>query len=302
MPTYTFKLNGKEVTTTAPADMPLLWVLRDRLGITGPKYGCGVGVCRACTSHINGQAAQICTVNISDVAKRRIGDDAAGFTMLLELLAEHGATSDGQQATPIAIETASGLLPAALLASGFTVYAINPLAVSRYRDRYAVSRAKSNAGDAFVLANVLRTDRNAHRPVPNDSELVRAIRVLARAQQDAVWDRQQAQNKLRSLLREYYPSALTTFTDLAAPAARKALLLSPTPAHAARLRAIDVARPLCVRVDGRCGIDADAVSVGDRGQTPVAGPQLGSSGSAGSRRAAARRRIRYRARTAAGRR
>ena len=103
------------------------------------------------------------------VAKRRIGDDAAGFTMLLELLAEHGATSDGQQATPIAIETASGLLPAALLASGFTVYAINPLAVSRYRDRYAVSRAKSNAGDAFVLANVLRTDRNAHRPVPNDS-------------------------------------------------------------------------------------------------------------------------------------
>ncbi len=215
------------------------------------------------------------------VAKRRIGDDAAGFTMLLELLAEHGATSDGQQATPIAIETASGLLPAALLASGFTVYAINPLAVSRYRDRYAVSRAKSNAGDAFVLANVLRTDRNAHRPVPNDSELVRAIRVLARAQQDAVWDRQQAQNKLRSLLREYYPSALTTFTDLAAPAAREALLLSPTPAHAARLRAIDVARPLYVRVGGRCGIDAVAESVGDRGQTAVTGPQLGSRGQPG---------------------
>jgi transposase len=140
------------------------------------------------------------------VAKRRIGDDAAGFTTLLGLLAEHGATSDGEQATPIAIETASGLLPAALLASGFIVYAINPLAASRYRDRYSVSRAKSDAGDAFVLANILRTDRSAHRPVPSDSELVRAVRVLARAQQEAVWNRQQEQNKLRSPLREYYPS------------------------------------------------------------------------------------------------
>ena len=64
MPTYAFNLNGNPVSVTAPADMPLLWVLRDQLGITGPKYGCGVGVCRACTSHINGQAAQICTVTI----------------------------------------------------------------------------------------------------------------------------------------------------------------------------------------------------------------------------------------------
>lgn len=170
------------------------------------------------------------------VAKRRIGDDAVGFTTLLSLLAEHGVTADGGQATPIAIETASGLLPVALLAAGFIVYAINPLAASRYRDRYSVSRAKSDAGDAFVLANILRTDRSAHRPIPNDSELVRAVRVLARAQQDAVWDRQQAQNKLRSLLREYYPSALETFTDLATPVAREVLLLAPTPAHAARLR------------------------------------------------------------------
>lgn len=149
------------------------------------------------------------------IAKRRIGDDLSGFTALLELLTEHRAISNGECATPIAIETANGLLPAALLASGFTVYASNPLAASRYHDRYAVSRAKSNAGDALVLANVLRTDRSAHRPIPADSELVRGVRVLARAQQDAVWERQQAQNKLRSLLREYYASALATFDDLA---------------------------------------------------------------------------------------
>ncbi|HEY3261423.1 MAG TPA: (2Fe-2S)-binding protein [Pseudonocardiaceae bacterium] len=72
MPTYTFNLNGKAVSVDAPADMPLLWVLRDKLGVTGPKYGCGVGVCRACTSHINGQAAQICTVAVSDVAGKNV--------------------------------------------------------------------------------------------------------------------------------------------------------------------------------------------------------------------------------------
>lgn len=190
------------------------------------------------------------------IAKRRVGDDLSGFTALLELLTEHRAISNGECATPIAIETANGLLPAALLASGFTVYAINPLAASRYRDRYAVSRAKSDAGDALVLANVLRTDRSAHRPIPADSELVRAVRVLARAQQDAVWERQQAQNKLRSLLREYYASALATFDDLAAPVAREVLTVAPTPDHARRLRRTTL-RAAVIRAGRQRGIDAE---------------------------------------------
>jgi hypothetical protein len=71
------------------------------------------------------------------LVKQRIGDDPAGFPVLLELLAAHGAVVTGEDATPIAIETASGLLVAALIGSGFTLYAINPLAVCRYRDRYA---------------------------------------------------------------------------------------------------------------------------------------------------------------------
>ncbi|HEU4405084.1 MAG TPA: 2Fe-2S iron-sulfur cluster-binding protein [Polyangiaceae bacterium] len=58
MPIYTFILNGAPVSVEAPADMPLLWVLRDKLGVTGPKYGCGVGVCRACTSHLDGGGGQ----------------------------------------------------------------------------------------------------------------------------------------------------------------------------------------------------------------------------------------------------
>ena len=118
------------------------------------------------------------------LAKRRIADDAAGFRALLALLADHGAGPD--QPVPIAMETSRGLLAAALLGAGYPLCPINPLAVARYRDRYSVSRAKSDAGDAFVLANILRTDPDAHRPLPADTELAQAVRVLARAQQDAV--------------------------------------------------------------------------------------------------------------------
>jgi transposase len=113
------------------------------------------------------------------LAKRRIGDDAAGFAVLLELLAEAG--DDTEDPVPVAIETNRGLLVACLRASGRPVFAINPMAVSRYRDRHSVARKKSDAGDALMLANILRTDLAAHRPLAADSELAQAIAVLARA-------------------------------------------------------------------------------------------------------------------------
>jgi isoquinoline 1-oxidoreductase alpha subunit len=72
MPSYTFDLNGGTVTVDAPAAASLLWVLRDALGVTGPKYGCGVGVCRACTSHIDGAAFQPCTTPLADCAGREV--------------------------------------------------------------------------------------------------------------------------------------------------------------------------------------------------------------------------------------
>jgi isoquinoline 1-oxidoreductase alpha subunit len=72
VPSYSFKLNGQNVKVDAPADMPLLWVLRDVLGVTGPKYGCGVGVCRACTCHVNGNAVQVCTLTAADVVGKWI--------------------------------------------------------------------------------------------------------------------------------------------------------------------------------------------------------------------------------------
>jgi isoquinoline 1-oxidoreductase alpha subunit len=72
MPQFSFTLNGRPVTVDAPEGMPLLWVLRDLLAVTGPKYGCGVGVCRACTSHLDGAEIQPCVVPVNDCAGRRV--------------------------------------------------------------------------------------------------------------------------------------------------------------------------------------------------------------------------------------
>jgi isoquinoline 1-oxidoreductase alpha subunit len=67
LPTHTFVLNGEQVSVDVEDDVRLLWVLRDLLGVTGPKYGCGIEVCRACTSHINGKAFNPCSVQVKDV-------------------------------------------------------------------------------------------------------------------------------------------------------------------------------------------------------------------------------------------
>ena len=168
---------------------------------------------------------------------RRIPDSATGLRELLELLAEHGDTADAM--VPVAIETGRGLLVSCLVATGRDVVVINPMAAARYRERTTVARSKSDAMDALMLANVLRTDRHAHRSLPKDSESVRAVAVLARAEQDATWQRQQAANQLRSILREYFPAAVTAFhvkhIGLASPEARTILAAAPTPAAAARL-------------------------------------------------------------------
>ena len=85
------------------------------------------------------------------------------------------------------------------------------MAVARYRERRTVARAKSDHADAMALANILRTDAGAHHPLPADSELVQVIAVLARAQQDAAWNRGQLSNQLRSHLKQYFPAALAAF-------------------------------------------------------------------------------------------
>lgn len=193
------------------------------------------------------------------LARGRVGNDAAGFAQALTLLADAGDTANDP--IPVGIETDRGLWIAALRATGRVIYPINPLAASRYRARYAVSGAKSDATDAVLLANIVRTDPDAHRPLPADTELAQAIRVLARAQQDAVWARQQIGNQLRDLLKDFYPAAIIAFAGLpsgglARPDARTILAAAPTPGQAAKLTPARLRR-LLIKAGRRRDLDRD---------------------------------------------
>ena len=145
----------------------------------------------------------------------------------------------------VGLEVDRGLLVDSLVGAGYGVYGINPLAASRYRDRHATSRAKSDAGDAKLLADLVRTDAHNHRPLAGDSEQARAIRVLARAHQGLVWARQRQVNGLRSALRDYFPAALEAFgTDLASSDALAVLAIAPTPQAARALSRAKIAAAL----------------------------------------------------------
>ena len=197
------------------------------------------------------------------IAQLRIGNDVEGFGQLLESLAELGSGSARE--VPVAIETAKGLLVASLIAGGWTVFPINPLATSRYRDRHRCGRGKSDTSDALVLANILRTDMHAHRPLPVDSELVRGLRVLTRAQQDAVGDRMRMTNRIRAVLKQFFPAAIDAFERggkhrLDSAACRTILSAASTPAAARRLTLTQL-RSLLRRAGRSRGIDAEAANL-----------------------------------------
>ncbi len=166
------------------------------------------------------------------VAKLRIDTGLPGFTALMALLAEH---TDDPASVPVAIETDKNLIVVALQAAGLTVYAINPRAVARYRERSGQAGGKSDPGDAIVLANILRTDLHVHRPLPQVSEGGRAVKALARQHQEAIWARQLTVNRLRSVLLEFFPSALKAFPVLTHKAALEVLRTAPSPKHAHKL-------------------------------------------------------------------
>ena len=166
------------------------------------------------------------------LASRRLPEGLAGIGGFHDLVAAH---AEEPAQVVIGIETDRGLWVEALAAAGYQVFAINPLAVARYRDRHQVSGAKSDAGDAKVLADLVRTDRHNHRPIAGDTPQVEAIKVLARAHQSLIWARTRHTNTLRSALREYYPAALEAFDDLADRDALAILGRAPTPTDATGL-------------------------------------------------------------------
>jgi transposase len=173
------------------------------------------------------------------LAKKRFPEGLAGVTRLHALIAEHlpdpGRDPEPTLQVTVGIETERGPWVASLIAAGYTVYAVNPRSAARYRERHSVSGAKSDAGDAHTLAEIVRLDRAEHRPVAGDSPLAEGIKLAARAHQGLVWERTRHVLRLRSALREFYPIALQAFPELDAPDALELLAKAPDPDSAAAL-------------------------------------------------------------------
>jgi transposase len=171
-------------------------------------------------------------VHVEDAAGRwlaaaRLPEGIEGVRRFHELIAAHaGEPGD----VTVATETDRGLFVGSLVAAGCRVLAVNPLSTSRYRERHSTSGAKSDPGDARVLAELARLDGHNHRPLAGDSDLADAVKVLARAHHSMIWSRQRQANQLRSTLREFYPAALEAFDDLASGDALAVLAIASTPA------------------------------------------------------------------------
>ena len=166
------------------------------------------------------------------LASRRLPEGLEGIRRLHELVGDH---VENPNEVVVGIETDRGLWVHALAAAGYQIYAINPLAVARYRERHNVGGTKSDPGDAKVLADLVRTDLHNHRPIAADSPEAEAIKVLARGHQNLIWARTRHTNQLRNALREYYPGALDAFSDLADRDALAVLEKAPTPKDGAAL-------------------------------------------------------------------
>ncbi|MFF5993108.1 IS110 family RNA-guided transposase, partial [Prauserella flavalba] len=167
----------------------------------------------------------------------RLPEGVAGIARLHAMIAEHlGPDTDPDQArVVIGIETDRGPWVAALVAAGYAVFAVNPLQAVGYRRRHGVSGAKSDAADAHMLANMVRTDAHELRPIAGDSPEAEAVKVITRAHKTLIWERTRHTQRLRHSLREYFPAALEAFEDLDAPEALELLGKAPDPDSAARL-------------------------------------------------------------------
>ena len=157
--------------------------------------------------------------------------DAEGLRLMARRLARFGEVAD----LPVAIERPSGLIVDALVAAGHPVVPIHPNAVKAARPRYRSSGAKDDRGDAYLLADLLRTDGHRFRPLAPPSDALRSLRALTRGRDDLVATRVAIVNQLRSLLDGFWPGAAAIFADLDSPIALAFLERYPTPHSAARL-------------------------------------------------------------------
>ena len=163
----------------------------------------------------------------------RVEAGAAGLTKLQETIT--GLTEEPGQVA-VGIEANHGLLVNALVASGYLVYAVNPLTSARAREGEAPARSKSDRGDARMLANLVRTKGQDLRPLAGDSEEAQAIRIRARSLVRAIRMQQRLRNQLRSALLNFFPGALPLLgEDQDLRDALAVLSLAPTPEGGRRL-------------------------------------------------------------------
>lgn len=178
------------------------------------------------------------------LAKARLEEGIAGIDRLHVMLAEHADPDVDPDQVVIGIETDRGPWVQALIAAGYRVHAINPLQAARYRERVSVSGAKSDAGDAHALADMVRTDGHQLRTVAGDSDQAAAIKVVARAHKTLIWERTRHVQRLRQALLDFFPAALQAFPDLAGAEALELLGKAPDPAAAARLTSSQITAAL----------------------------------------------------------
>jgi transposase len=180
-----------------------------------------------------GTAHAVCAIDASGavLARVEVQHDAAGLAELLARLKRIAAPAE----LPIAIERPSGLLVDALLEAGHPVIPIHPNVVRACRARYRTSGGKSDPADAFMLADILRTDGHRFRPLMPASDDIKALRALVRARDDLVATRVALANQLTATLDAFWPGAAAIFADIASPIALAFVTRYPTPAAAARL-------------------------------------------------------------------
>ena len=178
------------------------------------------------------------------LARKRLPEGVAGIAQLHGLVGRHLGEDPDEVQVVVGIETDRGPWVTALAAAGYLVFPVNPLQAARFRERHGVSGAKSDAGDAHALADMVRTDSHQLRPAAGDSPEAEGIKVLARTHKTMIWERTRVVQRLRHQLREYFPGALEAFEDLDAPDALELLAKAPGPARAAKLTRAQVSAAL----------------------------------------------------------
>jgi transposase len=172
----------------------------------------------------------VCVIDVrgSVILKFEVSHDAAGLAELCRRL-------KAAHVTTVAIERPSGLIVDALLEAGFQVVPIHPNVVKATRPRYRSHGGKSDASDAYLLADLLRTDGHRFKPLVPECDEIRALRALVRGRDDLVATRVQLANQLRSLLESFWPGAAEVFADVDSPIGLAFIERYPTPESASRL-------------------------------------------------------------------